>query len=104
MPPETLATPLGAWELPDELKLLRQTVADFMEREVRPAEHGEDPDAYKLPAEKLEPLQAKAKAAGVWGLATPEAFGGGGVGGVGQARGAGRGGEGRRGGHGPPRG
>jgi acyl-CoA dehydrogenase len=85
MPAETLETALGAWELPDELKLLRQTVADFMEREVRPAEHGEDPDAFKLPPEKLEPLQAKAKEAGLWCLATPERFGGGGLGMLGQA-------------------
>lgn len=84
MPPETLTNPLGAWELPDELRLLRQTVADFMEREVRPAEHGEDPDAYKLPPEKLAPLQAKAKEAGLWCLATPERFGGGGLGMLGQ--------------------
>ena len=45
-----------------------------------PAEQGEDPDAYKLPKEKLEPLQAKAKAAGLWCLATPEDWGGGGLG------------------------
>lgn len=75
----------GAWELPDELKLLRQTVAEFMAREVAPAEHGEDPDAYKLPPEKLAPLRAKAKDAGLWCLATPEEHGGGGLGMLAQA-------------------
>ncbi|MBS1881403.1 MAG: acyl-CoA dehydrogenase family protein [Actinobacteria bacterium] len=75
----------GAWELPDELKLLRQTVADFIAREVAPAEHGEDPDAYKLPPEKLAPLRAKAQAAGLWCLATPEEYGGGGLGMLAQA-------------------
>ncbi|MGV1049649.1 MAG: acyl-CoA dehydrogenase family protein [Solirubrobacterales bacterium] len=85
MSTEASVESLGAWELPDELKLLRQTVADFMAREVSPAEHGEDPDAYKLPAEKLEPLRAKAREAGLWCLATPERFGGGGLGLLGQA-------------------
>lgn len=75
----------GAYQLPDELRLLRDTVADFMRREVAPAEHGEDPGAFKLPAHKLEPLQAKAREAGLWCLASPEEYGGGGLGLLGQA-------------------
>lgn len=70
---------VGTYEIPEELALLRQTVADFMKREVGPAEHGEDPDCYKLPPQKLAPLQAKARAAGLWCLATPEQHGGGGL-------------------------
>jgi acyl-CoA dehydrogenase len=76
---------LGAYQLPDELRLLRETVADFMRREVAPAEHGEDPDAFKLPPKKLEDLQGKAKAAGLWCLASPEKYGGGGLGLLAQA-------------------
>jgi acyl-CoA dehydrogenase len=76
---------LGAYQLPDELRLLRETVADFMRREVAPAEHGEDPDAFKLPPEKLNELQGKAKAAGLWCLASPEEHGGGGLGLLAQA-------------------
>jgi acyl-CoA dehydrogenase len=70
----------GAYELPHELRLLQSTVSDFMEREVRPAEHGEDFDAWFLPKEKLDPLRAKARAAGLWCLASPEEYGGGGLG------------------------
>jgi acyl-CoA dehydrogenase len=76
---------LGAYELPEELKLLRQTVRDFMAREVRPAEDGENPDAYHLPPEKLDPLRRKAKAAGLWCLASPEEHGGAGLGWLAQA-------------------
>lgn len=75
----------GAWELPDELKLLRQTVADFMRNEVGPAEHGMDPDAYKLPPERLEPLQRKARDAGLWCVGSPAELGGGGLGLLAQA-------------------
>jgi acyl-CoA dehydrogenase len=75
----------GAYELPGELQLLRETVADFMRREVLPAEHGEDPDAFKLPAAKLDALQAKARAAGLWCLASPEEHGGAGLGLLAQA-------------------
>ncbi|HEX6389969.1 MAG TPA: acyl-CoA dehydrogenase family protein [Solirubrobacteraceae bacterium] len=81
----TADVPLGAYELPDELRLLRQTVADFMARDVAAAEHGEDSDAYKLPREKLLPLRAKAQDAGLWCLASPEEHGGGGLGLLAQA-------------------
>jgi acyl-CoA dehydrogenase len=79
------ASDAGAYELPDELRLLRETVADFMRREVEPAERGEDPDAFKLPAGKLDALQATAKDAGLWCLASPEEHGGGGLGLLAQA-------------------
>jgi acyl-CoA dehydrogenase len=76
---------LGAYTLPDELELLRRTVADFMVREVAPAEHGEPADAYKLPAPKLRVLQERAQAAGLWCMASPEEHGGGGLGLLAQA-------------------
>jgi acyl-CoA dehydrogenase len=79
------STEAGAYELPAELQLLRDTVRDFMERDARPAEDGEDPDAYRLPPQKLEPLQKKAKRAGLWCLASPEEYGGGGLGWLAQA-------------------
>ena len=77
---ETTTGVTGAYELPDELRLLQDTVADFMAQEVRPAESGEDPDAWHLPEAKRGPLQAKARAAGLWCLASPEEHGGGGLG------------------------
>ncbi|WP_129781814.1 acyl-CoA dehydrogenase family protein [Peristeroidobacter soli] len=72
---------LGAWELPQELALLRDTVRKFMATEVRPVEDGVEHDAYKLPPEKLAPLQKKVKdEMGLWCYRTPAKYGGAGLG------------------------
>ena len=71
--------PLGAWELPEELKMLQETARRFMERKVRPAEANEPHDSWKLPKEKLKPLQAKARTAGLWCVQTPSEYGGAGL-------------------------
>jgi acyl-CoA dehydrogenase len=70
---------LGSWQLPEELRLLQETTRRFMEREVRPAEADEPHDSWKLPDKKLKPLQAKARAAGLWCVQTPEEYGGAGL-------------------------
>ncbi len=70
---------LGAWQLPDELQMLRQTVSDFMAKEVRPAEELVELDAYKLPDEVLLPLQSKARQAGLWCVESPVDYGGSGL-------------------------
>ena len=59
---------LAAWELPEELKLLRATVADFVRKEILPEEAKLDSEAYKLPPEVLERVQGIARdaACGVW--------------------------------------
>jgi acyl-CoA dehydrogenase len=75
----TTPNPLGSWELPEELRMLRETTRRFMENEVKPAEAGEPHDAYELPVEKLRPLQAKAKALGLWCVQTPAEYGGSGL-------------------------
>ncbi|GAB5468347.1 MAG: acyl-CoA dehydrogenase family protein [Rhodospirillales bacterium] len=72
--------PTGAWELPEELRLLRETVVRFMAEQVRPLDERQPHDAYKLPADDLSALQAKARALGLWCLASPAEFGGGGLG------------------------
>ncbi|MQA84193.1 MAG: acyl-CoA dehydrogenase [Streptosporangiales bacterium] len=69
----------GAWEMPEELVMLRRTVADFMEHEVRPAEDKLEFDAVELPADDLERLQRKARQAGLWCIASPEEYGGAGL-------------------------
>jgi len=71
--------PLGSWALPEELRMLQDTVRRFMEKEVRPAEADEPHDSYTLPDEKLKPLQAKAKALGLWCVETPAEYGGAGL-------------------------
>lgn len=75
---------LGAWQLPDELVAVRDTVRQFMAKEVRPLEDTLPHDATGLPVELLAPLQEKARQAGLWALSTPVEFGGAGLGVLGQ--------------------
>ncbi|MEO3388007.1 acyl-CoA dehydrogenase family protein [Mesorhizobium sp. CAU 1741] len=74
----------GAWELPEHLVMLRETLRRFMRAEVEPVEARQPHDSYALPADELEALRVKARAAGLWCLASPEEFGGGGLGLLGQ--------------------
>src|SRR5690606_5310901 len=76
--------PSGPWLLPSELEMLRDQVQRFIEQEVRPLEATLPPDAAGLPRELLEPLQRKARAAGLWALSTPTRFGGAGLSVLGQ--------------------
>ncbi|HWX50221.1 MAG TPA: acyl-CoA dehydrogenase family protein [Roseomonas sp.] len=75
----------GAWELPEELRMLRETARRFMQQEVKPVEDRQPHDAFSLPPEELKPLQAKARALGLWCVRTPEAYGGAGLNLLGQA-------------------
>ncbi len=70
---------LGSWQLPEELRMLQETTRRFMEREVRPAEATEPHDSWKLPKEKLAPLQKKARELGLWCVQTPAEYGGAGL-------------------------
>jgi acyl-CoA dehydrogenase len=74
-----LATP-GGWELPPELVMLRETVRRFIADEVAPAEETLQIGQARLDPDLQALLQAKARAAGLWALATPERFGGAGLG------------------------
>lgn len=69
----------SAWELPHELRLMRQTVADFVRNEILPEEAKLDFDAYKLPPEPLARVQGIAKNAGLWCVESPEQYGGAGL-------------------------
>jgi acyl-CoA dehydrogenase len=69
----------GAWELPEELKLLRATVADFVRKEIVPEEAKLDSEAYKLPPEVLARVQGVARDAGLWCIESPEEYGGAGL-------------------------
>jgi acyl-CoA dehydrogenase len=74
------ADDFGAWELPEPLRDLQATVRSFMQNEVRPAEEAlGDPDAWHLPEDVLEPLQKKAKQAGLWCIESPAQYGGAGL-------------------------
>ncbi|MBX6389888.1 MAG: acyl-CoA/acyl-ACP dehydrogenase [Frankia sp.] len=84
LPGETERFPNGAWELPEELRMLAETVRRFMETEVRPLEDSLPHDSAGLPADLLMPLQGKARALGLWALQTPRKFGGAGLSVLGQ--------------------
>jgi acyl-CoA dehydrogenase len=74
----------GAWQLPEELVLLRDTVRRFMTAHVHPIEEKLEHDTVGLPREQLVELQSKARELGLWALQTPEEFGGAGLSVLGQ--------------------
>ncbi|MDB5846821.1 MAG: Butyryl-CoA dehydrogenase [Rhodoferax sp.] len=69
----------GAWELPEELRMLRDTIRRFMVEEVKPVEDKLPHDAYTLEPEPLKTLQKKARDIGLWCLETPAEHGGAGL-------------------------
>lgn len=75
----------GAWELPEELVQIRDTVRRFMASEVRPIEDTVPHDAYSLPPDKLQQLRARARELGLWCYRTPAEYGGAGLSLLGQA-------------------
>lgn len=70
------------FELPDELKLIQETVRRFVDKELMPLEKTL-PDLYDIPPEVREQLEAKVKEMGFWAAAVPTEFGGGGIGALG---------------------
>lgn len=74
----------GAWELPEHLAMLRDTVRRFMVEHVRPVEERQPHDCYALPDEDLAALRRSARALGLWCMASPAEYGGGGLGLLGQ--------------------
>jgi acyl-CoA dehydrogenase len=82
MPPAGVDT--GAWELPEDLVMLRDTVRRFMAAHVHPIEEKLPHDAAGLPRQQLVELQDKARALGLWAMQTPEKYGGAGLSVLGQ--------------------
>src|ERR1700742_2953952 len=75
----------GSWELPEDLRLLQQTVRRFMQQEVKPEEDKLPHDAIEMPPDVLKRLQAKARSLGLWQMQTPGEWGGAGLNLLGQA-------------------
>src|SRR3981189_2385877 len=69
----------AGFTLPDELRIIREQIRRFIREEIIPLEQRLDPDAPSLPEEDWERLASKTKAAGLWALAAPEEYGGGGL-------------------------
>ncbi len=76
---------LGAWELPEELRMMQDTARRFIKNEVRPQEEKLEHDAFEMPPEMLEPLRDKARELGLWAYRTPVEYGGAGLNLLGQA-------------------
>ncbi|MDP9095451.1 MAG: acyl-CoA/acyl-ACP dehydrogenase, partial [Pseudomonadota bacterium] len=71
--------PTGSWELPQEFRMLQDTIRRFMKEEVKPVEDKLEHDAYTAPPDQLERLQKKAREIGLWLFETPDAHGGAGL-------------------------
>jgi acyl-CoA dehydrogenase len=69
----------GAWELPEELRLLRDTTVRFMDSDVKPIEDGLPHDAISPSPEQLAALRKKARDLGLWCFKSPAEYGGSGL-------------------------
>lgn len=69
----------GSWELPEDMRMLRDTIRRFMREEVKPLEDKLPHDAYTPEPEQLKDLQKKARDIGLWCLETPAEHGGAGL-------------------------
>lgn len=65
--------------LSDDLLALRDTIATFMRREVRPVEDRLPHDATGVPADELAALRDTARRSGLWGMYSPAEHGGAGL-------------------------
>lgn len=70
---------LGAWEMPVEIQMLRETARRFVKEKVLPAEDKVEHDAYTLPPDVLKKLQKEARDLGLWYVQTPAEHGGAGL-------------------------
>ncbi|OGQ50728.1 MAG: hypothetical protein A3I10_07790 [Deltaproteobacteria bacterium RIFCSPLOWO2_02_FULL_57_26] len=69
------------FNLPTELRMLKRTVREFVDRELIPLEREYRPEGEEgMPEKYLRPLQEKAKALGFWLLDVPQEYGGAGLG------------------------
>jgi len=67
------------FDLPEELKMLKKTVRQFVEKELIPLEREYRPEGEGMPEKYLRPLQEKTKAMGLWMLDVPQEYGGAGL-------------------------
>ena len=65
------------YQLPEELRMLKETLRRFIDNEVIPIER-EAYDGPEMVPEVREKLEARAQELGIWGVDVPESLGGGG--------------------------
>ena len=71
--------PTGSWELPEEFRMLQETIRRFMREEVKPVEDRLPHDAYTPGPPELARLQKLARSLGLWCFETPAEHGGAGL-------------------------
>jgi acyl-CoA dehydrogenase len=71
--------PFQGFELPDELRMLAETVGEFVRKEIWPVETRTPGEQRHIAPDEIEKLRMKAREAGFWCLDAPERFGGGGL-------------------------
>ena len=67
------------FDLPDELRMMRDVAAKFVAERLRVVEREIGPEATRIPDDRLAWLRAEARAAGLWCLDAPAEYGGGGL-------------------------
>ena len=64
------------FELPEEIQIIKNTMRDFVDRELIPLERDYRPEGFEMPEELYKPLQEKTRAMGFWMLDVPAEYGG----------------------------
>jgi acyl-CoA dehydrogenase len=70
---------MEGYQLPEDLKLVREQVRRVIQEDVIPAEARIDPDDSELLEEDYQRIAQKVKGAGLWALGVPQRYGGGGL-------------------------
>ena len=70
---------MEGYQLPEELRLIREQVRRVIQEDVIPAESRIDPDDSELLEEDYRRIAKKVKAAGLWAPGVPKSYGGGGL-------------------------
>ena len=69
----------SGFELPEDIRLMRDAVSRFVREQIVPAERALPPEARGFPEDVLKPLQARAREAGYWCFDAPAEYGGAGL-------------------------
>lgn len=67
------------FRLTEEYRMLRKTIREFRDNEMKPLVEDLTPDATHLPNKEVRNLRKKAKEMGLWAMGIPEEYGGGGL-------------------------
>src|SRR5215471_13980570 len=76
---ERCAMTFDGFDLPDELRMMRDVASKFVAERLRVVEREIGPEATGIPDDRLAGLRAEARAAGLWCLDAPAEYGGGGL-------------------------